>query len=153
MARINGADAKIFSQPTPSTDGTTWAPFENANDIRTVRHALSILSSNVAHMKSANDYFLRLPGKRSFTDVVNDGRVWISYDPNGPDSAETVGFHITIGRTPLRWGFWAVAATLVHELAHINGASDEDGQAEEALNHCGLTNHYVKSNSVPKQRR
>jgi|SRR5664279_4367021 len=153
MARINGPDGKIYSQPTPSADGTTWAPFEDANHIRTVRSALGILTSKIANMKSANDYFSGLPGRQSFTDVVKDNRIWISYDPNGPDSAETVGLHITIGRTPLRWGLWAVAATLVHELAHINGATDIDGQAEKALLYCGLKQHYVKSNSVPKPPR
>jgi hypothetical protein len=76
---------------------------------------------------------------------------WISYDPHGRGAGETVGRHITIGRTPLRFGRWAVAATLVHELAHINGASDLNGEAEKALLQCGLKEHYVASNAIKRK--
>lgn len=153
MARINGPDGTIYSQPDTGKDGTTWAPFQDPAQIAVVRRALSILRLQVAPMASINDYFRGLPNHRSFQEVVEDPRIWISRDPAGPAAAETVGMHITVGREPLRWGYWAVAATLLHELAHINGATDIGGQAEEALNHGGLKQHFVRTNAVARPRR
>ena len=72
----------------------------------------------------------------------------MSYDSAGTSAGETIGRHITIGRMPLRVGRWSVAATLLHELAHANGATDLDGQAEQALIPCGLKAHYDASNAV-----
>lgn len=159
MPRINGdrektgGDGVVFSVPDDSADGTTWAAFQEKPLVDTVKSALSILQKKIAVMDGVNDFFVKLPNHRSFKDIVDDPRVWICHDPKGPASAETVGTYITLGREPLRWGVWAVAATLVHEMAHIGGATDEDGQAEKALLHAGLKEHYVKTNAVPKARR
>jgi hypothetical protein len=157
MARIHGkpelgADALIYSQPSPSGDGTTWAPFEGKAEIDTVKRALNLLETRIAPMDSVNAYFRGLPGTRTFQVVLDDPRIWISRDPHGPAAAETVGLHITLGLQTLRIGFWAAAATLLHEMAHVNGATDIDGQAEKALLHAGLQQHYVRTNSVPRPR-
>jgi len=90
----------------------------------------------------ANTYFRGLPNRRSLTDLLNDGGIWINYDP------VTVGFgatnfvggnEIAIGDIAFRLGQWSVLATLIHELAHVNGApGGSDKLAEGAVLACGL---------------
>jgi len=66
--------------------------------------------------------------------------VWVSYDPGGQGGryGATLGNEITITAYALRMGRWTVAATLVHELAHVNGAPGTDKQAEHTLASCLL---------------
>jgi hypothetical protein len=72
--------------------------------------------------------------------VWNDPGVWVSYDPGGQGGryGATLGNEITITAYSLRMGRWTVAATLVHELAHVNGAPGTDKQAEHTLASCLL---------------
>lgn len=154
MARIYGdprigGDGLIYSRPDNSADGTTWAAFESAEDIRKVNSALEILRTQVQPRKSVDDFFRRLPYHHSFEEVLGDARVWICFDPAGPAAAETKTFYITLGRKTIKAGYWTIAATLLHELAHVNGATDIGNEAEQALLHAGLKAHYVESNAVP----
>ncbi|HKO49135.1 MAG TPA: hypothetical protein VJV79_15490 [Polyangiaceae bacterium] len=41
-----------------------------------------------------------------------------------------------------RMGQWTLAATLIHELAHVNGASGHDAAAERSLLPCLMGNLY-----------
>lgn len=148
MAKINGPDGVLAAPPPPKPDKTEWTPFTDPTQIDTVRGALQILQDKVSTIPSCDQYFQGLPGRRSFADVLADPYVWISRDAAGPAAAETEGKQITLSTRTVAQGRWAVAATLVHEFAHVNGASDVDGQAEKALLHCGLQGHFVKSNSV-----
>ena len=91
---------------------------------------------------SANTYFRSLPKRRSLSDLLADSRLWINYCPNRTEYGWTVGTPSggeEVGICPLsfRWGRWTVLATLIHELAHVNGAGS-DHAAELALPHCGL---------------
>jgi hypothetical protein len=148
MARIHGPDGILSSPPAKTDDNTQWTPFTDPTQIEAVRGALRILRDNVTRIPACDQYFQGLRGGRSFTEVLEDQFVWISFDPTGPAAAETVGKHITLGKTTVAMGRWTIASTLVHELAHVNGASDGDGQAEKALLHCGLKAHFIASNSV-----
>jgi hypothetical protein len=148
MPKIYGPDIKLYSTPEKKADGTQWLPFDRAEDIGTVQAALQILRSNVANIPTCDRYFQSLPRRRTFVDVLSDDRVWICYDPTGPGAGETVGLYITIGKKTLTGGRWQVAATLVHELAHVAGAEDINAQAEAALNHCGLSAHFLSANST-----
>ncbi|HJQ61116.1 MAG TPA: hypothetical protein VJ890_29695 [Vineibacter sp.] len=147
MPKIFGPDIKLFSVPDKKADGTQWTAFDSAADVGIVQDALNILRNTVAKIPTCDQYFVSLPRRRSFVDVLNDDNVWICYDPTGPDAGETVGRYITIGKKTLKAGRWQVAATLVHELAHVGGAEDTNAQAETALIHCGLKAHFVPSNT------
>jgi hypothetical protein len=72
--------------------------------------------------------------------VWGDASVFISRDPSNQQGnfGATLGKDITITRFSLRMGRWTVAATLVHELAHVNGAPGTDTQAEDTLLSCLL---------------
>ncbi len=86
--------------------------------------------------------FQSLDGGRTFAEVWNDPHVWINYDPEnrqGKYGAHRRGTkEIAISKYALRMGRWTVAATLVHELAHVNGAPGNNSQAEDTLKTCLL---------------
>ena len=97
----------------------------------------------IAHdMPSADRYFTTLPSGRTLTDLLNDPSIWINYDPTTVDFGLTSVVHageMAIGTAAFRIGKWTVLATLIHELAHVDGApGGSDKRAEEALLHTGL---------------
>lgn len=93
-----------------------------------------------AKMPSADNYFRTLPGRRSLSQILADRTVWINFAPNIGYYGETADDkELAIGPLAYRWGRWTVLGTLIHELAHANGApGDASKAAEEALLHCGL---------------
>ncbi|MEO0822605.1 MAG: hypothetical protein AAF074_19530 [Pseudomonadota bacterium] len=99
----------------------------------------------------ANSYFRSLPGGRSFTNLINDNSLWIHFDPTLPDFGAT--FHnndLWVGPSAIQVGKWTILATIIHELAHINGAGGSATglacptltpachAAERAVLECGL---------------
>jgi hypothetical protein len=93
-----------------------------------------------ANMKTADRYFRSLPGKRSLSQLLSDRTIWINYAGDyyvgvRPEGTNEIG----IGELAYLRGKLTVVATLIHELAHINGAPSGDSRAaEDALIHCGL---------------
>jgi hypothetical protein len=92
---------------------------------------------------SCNAAFEALPGLRPFSDVWHDPNVWISFSMDPVDVHYGWSFEfgrdvaITHAAFSRSWTF--VAATLVHELAHINGAPGPPSRAaEDTLRHCGF---------------
>jgi hypothetical protein len=131
--------------PAPDPDGTTWAPYSNPKFKHILNQALFILRHNIRGMRPCSNCFSALPGGRTFADVFDDPTVFISLDLSGPNSGVTDsvgGKEITISISEFRVGRWSVAATLVHELAHVNGADTVTGDAENTLNCCGLRGHF-----------
>ena len=84
--------------------------------------------------------FRLLPGGRTFSQVWADASVWINFDPTrrSHDYGARRGSEITITAYSLAMGHWTVAATLVHEMAHVNGASGSTHDAEATLRSCLL---------------
>ena len=104
-------------------------------------------------MPSADVYFRTLPSGRSLTDLLNDNTIWVNYAGGIPDYGQAIGNEIAIGPRSYRIGQWTVLATLIHELAHVNGAPGSPSQqAEEALLHCGLGKRSEKSTGVDDPR-
>jgi hypothetical protein len=104
------------------------------------------------NLPSANDYFRSLPRGRSLTQILADRTIWISFAPDidamggtDPNGLKEIG----IAPIAYQWGRWTVLGTLVHELAHTNGAPGGASRAaEEALIHCGLGKHSERSSGV-----
>lgn len=91
----------------------------------------------------ADTYFTSLPGGRSLTQLLDDtsNDIWINYSADTSAMGFALTTHATdiwLGRGSLRYGKRAVLATIIHELAHINGASGRDHAAERAVYECGL---------------
>lgn len=114
-------------------------PRENVADAKWARiQAIAIANSR----PSANVYFRSLPGHRSLSSLLADRSIWVNY---------WVGFTVEGGAftldgiSDIGLSYWAfrhgrryVLSTLIHELAHVDGAPDNTTQAEDALVHCGL---------------
>ncbi|MBC7798666.1 MAG: hypothetical protein H7Z37_17490 [Pyrinomonadaceae bacterium] len=123
-----------------------WS-YSNQKSLQMLQQAMHILTQNVKGMKPCNDCFKKLAGGKSFDDILNDDSVWISYE-----ARTTVGWYgatnhvsgkeITISQKAFDKGRWWVAGTLVHEMAHVNGASGTTGDADNTLIDCGLKNAF-----------
>ncbi|MFC1642484.1 hypothetical protein ACFL5O_07330 [Myxococcota bacterium] len=90
---------------------------------------------------SANVYFKTLPGGKSLSALLADNTIWVNYSVSIGAYGEAVigGRELAIGPSAFRMGRWTVLATLIHELAHINGAPGGVSRAaEQALVACGL---------------
>ncbi len=124
--------------PPPPDPVATYDPYTDAKKQKVVEDALFILRNNVKGMKPCNDCFKKLPNGRTFDDILDDDTVFICYDPSIKYCANTLGNDITINEYSIRRGRWLVAATLVHEFAHVNGAPATDHQAEGTLPCCGM---------------
>jgi hypothetical protein len=148
--KLSKLGAKLYSVPDTGADGSVWETITDNAAAKVIAEALAIVQTPAVCSRAADNYFLSMPGKRSLTEIVTGDRivVWISVCPHGDWSAETVGMHITLGKAPIRWGHWATAATIVHELAHVNGCSDE-ARPENGLRHAGLGAHFVLANTLP----
>ena len=108
-----------------------------------LKWARSKLFDVAKHNPPANTFFRSLPGGRSLTSLINDSGIWINYAPSvAPLFGQTrMGTgEIGISDRPFALGRWMVLATVVHELAHVDGAPNTGGNtlAEEAVYHCGL---------------
>jgi hypothetical protein len=131
--------------PAPLADGTRWDAYSDAKIKHILDQALFILRHNVRGSRPCDDCFSRLPGGRTFTDVFDDPSVFVSFDPSGPFPATTDsvgGREVSINASEFRIGRWSVAATLVHELAHVNGADTVSADAENTLRCCGFAAHF-----------
>ena len=141
MPNINTADSKHAAPGANS--GWQWLPYADDALLITLRHAIRIIDHKINGYKPCNEAFKALPGGRTFAEVWKDPDVWISFDPknNGRDFGATVtvgGKEVTITKYALRMGYWTTAATLVHELAHVNGADASGHAAEGTLRKCLL---------------
>ncbi len=118
----------------------TWNAYTDNKKKKVIEDALFILKNNVKGMKPCNDCFQKLSGGRTFDNLLDDNTIFISHDPhnNQGDFGATIGNDITITDFSIAMGRWTVAATLVHELAHVNGAPGNDHQAEGTLPCCGF---------------
>jgi hypothetical protein len=122
--------------------GSTFVPDEYLN---TISRAFAVLQKGMHNAKACNDEFKTLPGGRSFGDLLDDHRIWINYDPlnNGAlwgwTMPVTHPLDLVITRYALRMGLWSTAATIVHELAHLNGApGGASHSAEHTVRACGM---------------
>ncbi len=130
MLSINAGSGFIHSGPT----GSSSVPIEY---IDTLFQALSILLHRMRDHRGCNSSFSALSGGRSFKNMFDGTTIWINYDPNnsGSDWGWTIPStnpnDIVICKYALRMGKWSTAATIVHEMAHLNGAPGVPSHAAE----------------------
>jgi hypothetical protein len=114
-----------------------------ANRLGQVQWARTKAKWIARNLPSADVYYRTLPGGRSLTELLTDRDIWINFHATSTDMGLTNvvgGKEIAICVPSFRIGRWTVLATLVHELAHVNGvdpATDVKG-AERAVLECGL---------------
>jgi len=114
-------------------------PNQYRETMRWARKKAQWITKNIPR---ANTYFSGLPGGRTLTQVLADDTIWVNYHPTMSAYGETEfvgGKEIAIANTAFRMGRWTVLATLIHELAHTNGApGGTDNSAERAVLACGM---------------
>lgn len=139
MPRINTVGAG-HAGPTPLPGGFRYDTFTDPGFLKTLNRATSIIDTRIRGYRPCNEAFRALPNGRSFADVWNDARIWINFDPSrqGGRYGAQRGSNITITAYALAMGHWTVAATLVHEMAHVNGAPTNTHDAEGTLRSCLL---------------
>lgn len=104
--------------------------------------------------------FKSLPKHHTFDEVLNDKNVWISFGSDRGDLANgNTWLGLTINNDEKNydiaintWAFTCVknkatrvqeiAAILVHEMAHVNGAPNDTHTAEMMLMFCGFGEYY-----------
>jgi hypothetical protein len=118
----------------------TYVAFPNYY-LSTVRWARTKANEIASTIPSANRYFRGLPCGRSLSELLGDSSIWVNYGPGIPGTGQISpdGREIAIGRKAFDAGRWTVLASLIHELAHSNGAAGDDSTAaEQAVLACGL---------------
>jgi len=119
-----------------------------------VRHQLNeawrFVTGHAAHHKACNEYFrsLKPVGGRTLKEILAEGDITVHcLEPKEghtredlPD-ADTAGRDIAIDPSLLFEKSIELSAVLIHELAHVAGATTDRGAphadaAEQALNHC-----------------
>ena len=131
----------IGDHTSPHT-GFIAFPNKHRDTMRWVRQRAIWISKNIP---SADVYFRGITaGARSLTQLLADSSVWVNYHATLIDFGVTPGAsgfatECAIGPKAFKIGRWTVLATLIHELAHCNGAPGGTSTvAEDALPHCGL---------------
>jgi hypothetical protein len=102
-------------------------PFPSEH-LGTLGQALQLLQHRVRNDSGCNDSFQRLPYRNNFQSFLDNPYIWINY--NDTNDGQLCGWttpsshpmDIVVTRYALRMGRWLTAATIIHELAHLNGA-------------------------------
>jgi len=149
MIHLPGRRGAPPPQIDPSTGTvTTWSPYSNLRILQILERSIQLLRG--LRNARCDSCFRRLPGGRSFTEVFDDPTVFISFDPTSPFRGTTDwvgGREITIGHREFegnpRIMFSTVASTILHELAHVNGAPETNAQAENTLRCCGMSRLFT----------
>ena len=130
-----------------------WEPYKDKKQIQLVRAAFleidNKLIANNKILKTCNAAFKKLPGRRDFATIWKDPGIWISFNPNPEKGLYGMWFKNDISIAayvftiidPIRW----IAGTLIHELAHFNGAPGgwtDNKEAESTLPPCGFDDVY-----------
>lgn len=126
------------------------------NHWETMRWARRRAQWIASHIRTANPYYTALPGGRTLTALLADSSVWLNFNTTFTYYGETNmagGKEVAIGRLPFRIGRWTVLATLIHELAHVNGApGGASPLAERAVHACGMGRQSERDSGVDDPR-
>jgi hypothetical protein len=152
MPNINRTSSK-HNSPWVTQDGKNkWEPFTDDKTINVMIAAFMEINKRIIDskgvLKTCNRAFAKLPGARNFAAVWRDPAIWVSFNPNPEDGLFGITYkkdiaiaaHLFTLIEPARF----IAATLVHELAHVNGAPGGQGhkEAEATLPPCGFDDLY-----------
>ena len=129
-----GSDFLPFPDPLrpylPDTSPETVAAIRDANNYTTIRAAMNYIERVIKNHAPCNECFKKLPKRRTFKEIWESDTIWLNYMGDSSGMGETRGdFDIGITLTCLKKGKMQIVATIVHELAHIDGAPGREQQA------------------------
>lgn len=124
--------------------GWQWLPVPTATHRARLQTTVNIINTRVKGYAQCNAAFRKLPGGRTFTQVWTDPAVWLSYDPGSAAGrfGATLGNEVTLSQYAFRMGHWTLVATIIHELAHVDGADGVSHDAEATLQQCLMGAHH-----------
>lgn len=151
MPQINLSSSK-HKTGFRTKDGDTWEPYTDDKKVALLTAAFTEIKKRIYEgkgvLKTCNAAFGKLPGGRDFNAIWKDPGIWISFNSNPADGIFGITYKKDISIAgyvfslpdPAR----VIAATLVHELAHVNGASGTppSKEAESTLPPCGFDDLY-----------
>ncbi len=133
-------------------DRETKLRVQKSVDVKSeIDKAWSFIAKKSANHDACNQYFSKLPGKKSLKRLLA-GRI-VLYQlrpragktdadlPRGASGGGSIGINLTL---IARQNTAELSATLIHELAHLGGAQKggKSLDAETALKHCLLPKHF-----------
>jgi len=158
MPNVND-DGRIHPSFIENFPGTAFPevrfwPYDGGRSRNTLHGAMQIIQNNIfGKIAPCNTYFSSLPGHRTFDQIWSDPTFWINWEPRPSINsffaftATTRPMEITVSEFCLSKGVWVTCASIVHEMAHLDGAPGLDGSgsnaAERSLLHCGLSAHFT----------
>ena len=139
--------------PVVTPEGVyTWEPFSTQHQMLTVvlavKKIVERLLSDRFVLAACEVTFKALPLRKTLTDVWNDPDVWFSFNSlNHPFAFGTTlqgTKEISIGNFPFIFpdAPGVVAATMIHEMAHVAGAPRDTDEAERTLLKCGFGDYF-----------
>jgi len=136
MIRINGDGACYVGPPDSEMVPEKY--------LETLKAALHIIHTRIRGTKSCDASFQALPNGQALTAMIDIGGIWVSYDPSNVQGSwgwtipRRYPRDVVLSQFALRMGRWSTAGTIIHELAHLNGADLTSHAAEETLKYCKL---------------
>ena len=158
MAQINTPESKHGELRVVTKRGLVveWKPFLSNTDqdkrrLAKIRDAVTMVSKLESQQNvyaTCNMYFTKLARGKSLRELWASGDIFISCWPNSPRGEAGVTHSnnkdITIGGWLLDTQTVSmVAATIIHEMAHVAGApGGQSHLAERAVDKCGFHEEY-----------
>ena len=151
MPQINTPSSK-HKTGFRTADGNTWEPYTDDKQIKVLTAAFMEIEKQIIKnkdiLKTCNAAFGKLQGGRDFASLWKDPGIWVSFNSNQDEQLFGITYKKDIAiaayvfkqKNTVR----VLAATLVHELAHVNGAPGgmESKDAESTLPPCGFDDMY-----------
>jgi len=107
-----------------------------------LQEAIDFIDDKVKIHSPCNEKFRRLPGRKSFRELWEHPDLTIHYNGFTPNYgfARPQSMAIALGNASFLLGASSVGASIVHEIAHLNGAEGDprkhDDSAEQTLKSC-----------------
>ncbi len=158
MARINTTATSHGNRSETYSDGSTiqYNTFVTTSEtdrrrLQKMQDAYGIVNRSAGRLDTqgqCNRYFRSLPRGRSFNDLWGDNNIFLDFSPSNAvgffGATHTNDRDICISAWCLdNQNRWMVAATVVHEFAHIGGAPGGSSHAAElAVDRCYFGEQY-----------
>jgi hypothetical protein len=121
-------------------------PYDGGKPRETLKQAMAIIQHSVVGKvgpaTQCGKFFAGLPNHQTFDQVWSS--LWINWHPYsgcGFLGATSRG-EITLSNDCFDKGVWVAVATIMHEMAHVNGAPAGTSAAEDTLKNCGMWKHW-----------
>lgn len=150
--QINFSDSGHLVPPTVSYRYLPFIRLLDGGRIQQLETAMRCIEAMLIRTpcRSCDQAFRSLSRHRSFRQIWSIRGIWISYTPSVLDRGYTHSNRRDIaisldsfGANPGEWR--PVAATLIHELAHVGGAPTTTSEAERVLLECGFADQFDSS--------